>query len=180
MAFGPDGSRLAIADFTGTATVFDVPGRKRVHRLAGEGPLWTIAFGDGGRLVAAAGEMGVVWLWNARTGRRVRELRGHTSRVGDVDLTRDGRFLVSASIDGTARIWDVATGVTLAQLRLPGHELHAAAFAPDGGRLVLAGSDAAVAIYTCDVCLPGAELAALARQRLTRGLTPDERRVYLP
>jgi WD40 repeat-containing protein SMU1 len=41
-----------------------------------------------------------------KSGKTLKELRGHTSYVNSVTYTADGQRLVSCSSDGTVRVWD--------------------------------------------------------------------------
>jgi WD40 repeat protein len=69
----------------------------------------------------------------------------------------------------------VATGRELAVLR--GHEgiVRSAAFSPDGRYIVTASDDGTARIYLTRI----EDLMELARSRVTRELTPEERRLYL-
>jgi WD40 repeat protein/serine/threonine protein kinase len=78
-------------------------------------------------------------IWNARTGKELAVLKGHTDRITSAQFSPDGKRVVTASWDNAARLWDAATGK---QLRVfTGHKfaLHTASFSPDG-RQVLAVS----------------------------------------
>ncbi len=54
--------------------------------------------------VAVGGGHGL-YLFDARTGARIREFQGHTASLCAVAPSPDGRFLLSASYDQTLRIW---------------------------------------------------------------------------
>jgi len=60
---------------------------------------------------------------------------------------------------------------------LRGHEgdVNSAAFSPDGRYIVTASSDSTARIYLAHI----EDLMELARSRVTRELTPEERRQYL-
>jgi WD40 repeat protein len=63
------------------------------------------SFATGDR-VAVGADSGV-YLFEARTGAKVREFQGHTAPVWAVAPSPDGRFLLSGSGDQTLRIWDL-------------------------------------------------------------------------
>lgn len=45
-----------------------------------------------------------------KSGKSLKEFRGHTSYVNDVHFMSDGHHVVSGSSDGTVRIWSARTG----------------------------------------------------------------------
>jgi WD40 repeat protein len=77
------------------------------------------------------------------------------------------------------KVWTLpAPGEQLTEpLTLLGHtgSVYRAEFSPDGRRLATASRDGTSRVYA----IPIADLVALARQRLTRGLTQDECEKYL-
>jgi WD40 repeat protein len=108
--------------------------------------------------------------------------------VNAASFSRDGRWLVTAG-PGKAALWQTQTGRLL--IYLSGHAkaakgargLESASFSPEGRRILTASDDGTVRLYTCGICarIPG--LVRLAEERLvqvSRGLTPPQRRKYLP
>ena len=67
---------------------------------------------DGTRILT----VGTVRVWNAATGRQVRELVGHPGGVFSVALSPDGTRIVSGSGDKTLRVWDTASGRQVGEL----------------------------------------------------------------
>lgn len=49
-------------------------------------------------------------IWDLKTNKELKTLKGHTWTITSVELSRDLKYVVSASKDGTARVWSVETG----------------------------------------------------------------------
>jgi WD40 repeat protein/tetratricopeptide (TPR) repeat protein len=122
VCFSPD-SKTVAAGFTNAAhvTLFDVPSGKHqgVTPMLGG---WThgIAFSPDGKLMAVGCASQRIHLFDPKSRRIVRELRGHTNDVTAVAFSPDGTHLISGSdseTDGTVRVWHVATGRERAVLR---------------------------------------------------------------
>jgi WD40 repeat protein len=109
--------------------------------LEHDSPVGTAVFSrDGTRVLSVVlGNAGHVW--DARSGKAIAELKGHTDRVTKAAFSPDGSRVVTASTDGTARIWDARSGQTIAELK--GHKgaVLSAGFSPDGTRVVTASED---------------------------------------
>lgn len=109
----------------------------------------------------------------------MRELRGHAGVVKDIGFSADGRWIVSGGEDGSVRVWEAASGRRVAEHWAEGAPVEVVAFTPDGTRIFSARTSGAVHLVRCDACVSLDELVALARGRLTRTLTCDERRIFL-
>jgi WD40 repeat protein len=124
--------------------------------------------------IATASTDGTARIWEAATGSELHRLIGHSSTVVSVAFTPDGSRLATVGRDGTARLWDAETGERLLSLEGEGEGLNGVAVSPDGARLATAGAHAIRFYY-----LGLGDLQELARDRVTRGLTDEECRVYL-
>jgi WD40 repeat protein len=70
--------------------------------------VWSAAFSpDGGAIVSASRDK-TVKIWDARTGRLLHTLEGHTNGVFSAAFSPDGGAIVSASVDKAVKIWAVA------------------------------------------------------------------------
>jgi WD40 repeat protein len=105
-------------------------------------------------------------------------LTAHTGQVEDIVYSPDGKLMATASIDHTVRIWDANTGRPLRTLQHPG-PVDAVTFNPSGDRLATLDYAGTIRIWdACSDCENSSALLSLARQRVTRQLTPAERRTF--
>lgn len=141
--FGLGGSRMAYQ----MPELFDVDTGEAVVRLAPQGQTTALAASRDGHLLAAGGAIGVVYVSDFTSGKRLAKLPGHADSVNVLDFSPDGSRIASGSLDGTIRLWDVHTGGELRAFH--GHEgsLAALAFTPDGQRLVTGSTDGTIRIW---------------------------------
>jgi eukaryotic-like serine/threonine-protein kinase len=127
------------------------------------GPQFAVAWSPDGQLIAAGGQDRIVRIWEAATGKQLRELGPHARTIGAVAFSRDGQRLVSASgginrssvtleqppsklpLDGPqdipdVKVWDVATGEELRSWSLPGKG-PGLALSPDGETVAVSFGD---------------------------------------
>src|SRR5262249_53222518 len=109
LAVSPGGRRLALVAPLAPLRLIG-PSRGLVLELAGPPPgELALAFSPDGARLAAAGDHGqgrahLVQVWDARTGRALPDLCGHTRFVTGLAFGPGGR-LASASLDGTWKVW---------------------------------------------------------------------------
>jgi WD40 repeat protein len=93
------------------------------------------AFSPGDSVVVTAGTDGTAREWNARTGRQLLTLVGHSGSVSAVAFS--GTEILTASSDGTARIWGSEPIEQRGLLPGPsGQQIITAAFSPASPRIV--------------------------------------------
>ncbi|PRY31405.1 hypothetical protein [Pseudosporangium ferrugineum] len=161
IAFSPDGRTLA-AGGGNAVRRWDLGDPDNPRELppfpVGAGPVYDVAFGDGGRTLAAAvpaaGESLAgrheVRLWNlARPGAPV-TLAAEAGFVQVLAFTPDGRGLATGHGDDALTLWDVrdpARPVRLDRLTAATAAVNEAAFGPDGHTLATAGADREIQLW---------------------------------
>jgi WD40 repeat protein len=150
--------------------------RQNVIALPGQtSPVTSLAFSPDQSTLAAAGQDGIVHLWNIATHQQVGTLtNGSGLGFTEVTFSPGGRILATASGDGTIRIWDLATDreigkpVTLTprapetSTSAPGESVSIVdmAFSPDGKLLATVGQNGSALLWDVATGRPAGTLAA--------------------
>jgi WD40 repeat protein len=187
LAYSPDGLTVATVGRSGTVRILDAKTWEVLHVLRdhtdqSERGL-RVTFSPDGRILASIGTDGAtdkprpVKLRDAKTGRLIRTLDGHTRVTWGVAFSPDGTRLATASFDQKVKLWDARTGQEA--LTLLGHTDAAMglAFSPAGTRLATAGADRTIRIWDASPLTepPARQIATFA------GHTDDVRAVvYSP
>jgi WD40 repeat protein len=198
--FSPDGRTVLLTD--GPAAVIWDPSTDEVIRRfrddEGRGTqghdLYSASFSPDGTMIATASEDSSVVVWDVAGGTQIARLEGHQGPVMSATFSPDGRSVVSASQDGTARVWSL-DGEELARYRAAELMVNSAVFAADGRTILVSTAEGitnappgvplkkvttgGAKLFACEICVSYDDLLALARSRVTRQLTADERQRFL-
>jgi WD40 repeat protein len=183
LVFSPDGRWLAAGygalynfsvDAPQKVMVFDVA-RRKVHRtFATPTQVSAVAFSTDGKLMAAAGHNGTVWLWDTSNWDEIGRWQGPAgTKYGSIlflpggppdEAGRPGELLATGSSGGTSGridLWDVRTKALTRQLH--GHIALVTfmALSPDGRTLATASCDRSVKLWDTGT---GRELRTLCRE----------------
>lgn len=179
-AFSRDGTLLVKVEGY-DARVWEVSTGHIVANLTGRHTIviMTVAFSPDGKFIVTGGWDNTAKVWEIATERVVADLLGHVDKVYQATFSPDGRFVLTASGDHTARLWDAKTGQSLIVFRGHKSDVREARFSPDGKLIVTGSEDGTVQVFTCEVCGGIKELVPLARARVFRKLTCEERQRFL-
>lgn len=142
--FSPDGSRLFARDQSGALDAWDIDG-KHLFRLGGGSDGYrSIAVSPASDDIITGGYRAELTLYDARSGKRARELPGHAQGilggdVIDVQISDDGNYALSAGLDETVRLWSLKSGHELRSYRIPsGKSFGCVGFLPGSHEIVKA------------------------------------------
>lgn len=125
MRFDPTGERLVVASgepfATGEATVWTVPGGKRIARLPHLRPVRDARFTADGTAIVTGSDDTEARIWDAKTGAIRQRTMVHGDSVRCVAFSPDGRAVAVGTSDGRVHVWDRATGSLMVPvLTIPG------------------------------------------------------------
>jgi RNA polymerase sigma factor (sigma-70 family) len=158
LAVSPDGGAVAgggrQGGVDGVAEVWDLAaGKKRWRQVhAARAAVTRLTFSPDGKLLASGGEEGFVRLWDAATGKEVRqfgafrELVLPKQAVLAVAFSPDGKTLAAGG-PGEVKLWDLRTGKDFENLPLATLNAAAVAFAPDGKTLAVATDEPVLMLW---------------------------------
>lgn len=135
-----------------------------------------------GKWIVARDRNQLLVVWEAATGKRTAQIEMLPRPEHPVLFTfsPDGKCLLAASFDAQiAGLWETATGLRLGELVGKEGEIRTLHFSPDGRRALVGSVFAPARIYATDVCGSVKDLLELARRRVSRPLTDEEREKYL-
>jgi WD40 repeat protein len=155
------GHRAVSGGYDGQLIWWDLESAVKVRAVAGHAK-WVrgVAASPDGKTIASVADDMVCRLWDAETGAKLRELRGHQeitphhfpSMLFACAFSPDGRLIATGDKLGHVVVWDVASGKSLTTFEAPifytwdptqrRHSIggiRALAFSPDGTRLAVGG-----------------------------------------
>ncbi len=177
IAFSPDGNRLAVSGWKQTDILDSRTGIKLLKLDGAVGP--TVYSPNGKYLVSRGKESGILLLWDAKSGQKLRSFTGHTAEIHDVVFCPDSDRIVSCGSDKTIRVWDVATSEQIVVLRGHSEKVNSVTASADGKRIVSGGKDKTIRIWDTRF---GEELLKLDGSDLPTGVgvvrfSPDGNRI---
>ena len=146
LALSPDGTLLAVATSSKTITMYRTGDLQSVRTLSGHTASVTgIAFSPDGKLIVSASQDRTARIWDAATGKQVRELK-HAQNVLAVAFSPDGALIATGS--GTVvQLWRTADGTEIRQLKSPTKTVDHVVFSPNGGLLAVGSHENVVRLY---------------------------------
>ena len=124
--------------------------RTKLTNLGLAKPVRAVAFSPGNSRLAAAGDAGIIALYDMKHGEHVGNLTGHVSWITTLDWSSTGEFLLSGSMDGKVKVWSVERNACVATHSETDKTLWAARWLPKTGRSEMfctAGANRSISFY---------------------------------
>ncbi|KAF9488487.1 WD40 repeat-like protein [Pleurotus eryngii] len=150
LAFSPNETKLASGSWYGQIQVWDLTTTTDEFILINAHNFdWvcSLAFSpDGSYLLSGSADM-TARIWDARNGKFLRVLSGHTDELNSVAFSADSTLVVSGSDDRTARLWKTDAGEVIQTLRGHSDWIHCVAISPDQRRIASGSDDGTVRLW---------------------------------
>ena len=181
IGYSPDGQWLVTASEDHTARIWRAATGKSMAVLPHDAEVIMAMFSPGGgQWIVTGTEDRVVRVWDAASRKKVSEIDVRPKELASFALSPDGNFLATALEEHTAEVFETRTGARVAELTGHTGPVRSPSFSPDGQHIVTAGLDGEVNLYAFNLGGTTTQLLALARERVPRQLTAQERAHYLP
>ena len=134
--FSPD-EKLLASSSRDTARIWDVSSSHELWKVEGfRCPAKAVVFSPDGQMLAAAGNDGILKLYDVKSRRELRSMVHVKSANIDISVyglafSRDGQKIYAANGDGTISEWDAASGRETRAWKAHDHTTFKVAFSPD-------------------------------------------------
>jgi len=157
-----DGLRVLSGSNDGTVRQWDMEGETRDVKSretifasikTGHYQVWAVVYSPDMTLIATAGPDKPdcrIQIWDAKTGKLVATLKGHTSTVRSLAWTTDGKTLISGSFDYSIRTWNTTKWEQIAILVEHTDRVLALAISPNGRILASTSLDNTTRLWNLD------------------------------
>lgn len=146
LIFSPDSAHLISGTIEGNSSLWRLNGNKLSDlTTSGPNPVSSVAYAPSGKYYALGLTTGMIYVYDANTGKRLITLEQH-GEVNGLSFSSDTRFLSSGSTDGEIYIWDLASGKSHTSYSEIG-VVSDVMYSNDGRWLVEGGLDSRVRVF---------------------------------
>ncbi|KAI1076401.1 WD40 repeat-like protein [Whalleya microplaca] len=146
-----DGKYTVSGHQSGGVFVFNNDTGRLQYSLSGlVRPVRAVAFSPAGTRLAAAGDAGIISIYDTKHGEHIGQLTGHTSWIMSIDWSDTGEYLLTGAFDGKAKVWSIERGVCVATHSETDKPLWAVKWLPKTGRnetFCTAGENGSITFY---------------------------------
>ncbi len=112
--------------------------------------LSTVIYSPDGQYLLSGNWGGVISLWDASTGQKIKNFTGHSGRINSLAFSSDGRRILSAGRDNLVKIWDTASGREVRTLAGHTGEVKTTAFSSKPHIVASGGADGTIRLWNAN------------------------------
>ncbi|KAG8417631.1 Ski complex subunit Rec14 [Metarhizium acridum] len=146
-----DGKYTASGHQNGAVYIFNNDTGRILYSLSGlSKPVRAVAFSPASSRLAAAGDAGIIALYDMKHGEHVGNLTGHSSWITTLDWSDTGEYLLSGSMDGKVKVWSIERSACVATHSETDKALWTARWLPKTGKSEMfctAGANRSLSFY---------------------------------
>lgn len=136
ISVSPASATFAVATEDHQVRIMDAKAMSTKYQLKGHPqPVYGLAFSHDGKYLLTGDETARIWLWDARTGKKLREFpreKGHTKGIQSLAFAPGDKSFVSVGKDDVIKVWNVTGGHPTATIEGKGANFYGSAFLPSG------------------------------------------------
>ena len=146
LAFSPTGKMMASGDRAGTIRILDLEERRVRQELQANGPVWSLAVLQDGRLLVSAADAGLE-IWQLDAAGQHRTIPHPKGQITRMAVSPRADKVATSSTDGRIRIYDVDQARLIREIAADDDITWSLAFSPDGDYLATASGNEVVAVW---------------------------------
>jgi WD40 repeat protein len=173
MEFSPDGSRLLVACWNGTAQIWDAHSYRQVSSIGHDSPVSGARFSPDGRRVATVTLGGIAQIWDPETGKSFTKPMADEAELMCVSFSPDGGKLLTAGFEGKVRIRS-PLGKLLAETEKAPGDIYAAAFSPSSQFFAAGFTSGRTRVWDAANAAPASEIFEISGQQTRLAISPDD------
>jgi len=139
--FSSDGKYIAIgtANYAQGIHIFEVETGLQLKLIKSKDDINSLKFSPNGKYIAG-GLKGVINIWDVKSGKLIKSLKGLTNYILALDYSPDGKYLAAAGMDHKSvfKLWSTSTGKLIQTVGEKGPDINSISFSPDGESLAVA------------------------------------------
>ena len=156
VAVSPDGNEIAWAGKDGITQAWQIAPKMPLFTYTGDvgsSGIWGLAFSHNGKFIAAGNNTGDIRIFDATSGRLVRNYVEQMQPIYGLSWSPDDRYLAFASgndatgSQGSVRILNVSSGETIYVYEYHQVAMQSVSWSPDGTRIASASVDGKVEVW---------------------------------
>lgn len=138
----PSGLSIACATNNGKLVLWNIAAKRSDVLFSNNAAIMSIAYDYEGEKIALGDRNGKILIINAQTGKLLKTINAHSSRVLDLKFSPDNRLLASSGMDGVIRMWNSGNWDDLPiEIREQESWVGSLTFSPDGKNLLTSSNN---------------------------------------